>query len=94
MKYIYTACLSIFISMNSLADDEKYIEWNKEISENVRVAKIILSSGLDGYVLTSNWIIDGAIEAQAGNICQRKGYFVIREETQNDWRKLIIRCNE
>ena len=92
MKYILTITLALLVSMNVFADDEEYLKNNKEIVENVKVAKIILGDGDDGYILWSGWIIEGALEAKAGNICKRKGYIIIREETRNNNRKLIIKC--
>tara|TARA_Y100000389_G_scaffold191191_1_gene216955 strand:+ start:338 stop:619 length:282 start_codon:yes stop_codon:yes gene_type:complete len=93
MKYILTITLALFVSVNVFADDEEYLKYNKEIAEKVKVAKIILGDGDDGYILSSNLIITGALEAKAGNICKRKGYIILREETRNDFRKLIIKCN-
>ena len=103
MKYILTITLALFISSNIHADEQKYIDEAKENADEILVSKFYLDNGKYGYNLSIysrsagygfGWF-RGGLEEKSSELCSRKGYKVLREETQPpNFRRQIIQCNE
>tara|TARA_X000001036_G_scaffold420992_1_gene442381 strand:+ start:488 stop:775 length:288 start_codon:yes stop_codon:yes gene_type:complete len=95
MKYILTVTLALLVSLNGFADDI-YEKEAKELSSNATAAKIFLANGKYGYHLWShqNTWIEGALEAKASELCGKKGYSKVLDETLAPWRRYIIQCSE
>ena len=92
--------LVVFFSSNVFAEatEQDYIDSAKGLADKVYVSKFYWSDGKYAYRLNNNnlmsGILNGMIEARAGELCGKKGYIVLKEETIAKHRKQIIRCNE
>ena len=92
--------LVILFSSNVFADEEiteqDYINEAKEMAEDVLVSKFYLSNGRYGYHLLANHgYFCGELEARTSELCGKKGYVLVREETLTSTvRRRIIQCNE
>ena len=101
MKYILTITLALLLSLNAFADghtalaEEQYIKEAQEQGAEVYVAKIFTDDGKRGYHLYAQAYFRGRPEIKAGQICLKKGYKVLREESAGlGERRWVIQCNE
>lgn len=99
-NYILSITLALLISLDVSAEEmteQDYLNEAKETASYVLVSKFRLADGKYGYnlVLRNRYHMFGGIEAKASELCGKKGYVVIREESIGpDNRRQIIRCNE
>ena len=99
MQYIYTTLLAVSVSMNALAEEmteQDYINQAKEMATYVLTSKVYLENGKYGYHLYSQearWV-RGSFEAKSSELCGKKGYTRILDETLGINRRQVIQCNE
>ena len=95
MNRIFAIMLVVLFSSNVFADEKQYIEEAEEQGAEVYVAKIFTADGKQGYHLYSQAFFLGRLEIKAGQICVKKGYRVLREESIGvGERRWVIQCNE
>jgi len=98
MNRIFTIMLVVLFSSNVFAEvtEQDYIDEAKIYGDLVVVSKFYWSDGVYVYNLYNmgKGTFNGQLEARAGELCGKKGYKVLREETMSPHRRHIIRCNE
>jgi hypothetical protein len=98
MYKILTIILVVLFSSNVFAEvsEKDYIDQGKKVGSKVNVSKFYWSDGKYVYNLHNmgKGIFNGAVEAKAGEICGKKGYILLREETHSPNRRQIIKCNK
>ena len=100
MNRVFAIMLVVLFSSNVFAEvtEQDYLDSAKAYADKVFVSKFYWADGKYVYSLNNNnilsGILNGMIEARAGELCGKKGYIVLKEETIAKHRKQIIRCNE
>jgi len=98
MNKILPIILVVLFSSNVFAEvtEQDYLDEAKERAKAVLVSKFYLSNGRYGYNLLANQgYYNGQLEARSSELCGKKGYVLVREETLTSTvRRRIIQCNE